>query len=575
MSGRGRRAVLPPADYRVEPPLPAQGLLVTVVNHEGHAKTFDFAGLPAAAPMQRCLAAAFAAQSRVWTSHRTADTFWSKLLVFTRFLSGLERPPQDLHEVTAAMLKRWRAQNIGTNTGRITLANMRVLLRRDPRMRSGAAAEELARRIPAAERSKQSYEDAERSGVLLAAQRQFRAALMRIRQNTVLLDRWRAGELPEGSREERIGRVLDHVARTGDIPRTVGPSGVVNASNRRLLGGQDAHQTWGRLFLTRMELTALAVLLTDKFGWNLSVFDRMPTPTTAPSVAERTSVTYHVQVEKRRRGGGRWFSTENITDSGADSPGRLITQALEATAHGRRLAAHLAGVDLLMTARTRMVGKHHRDLDRPRPVWPLSFGVSDGDAGRWAQEHRFDSSPFQRTRRTTVVREGPLQHAQGTHESVYVLPDQRVQRAAREVIEDGAREALGQAQDTVFKGHLGAEPDPSHQQTATADCADETSSPWPGPDGGCGADFLLCLACRNAHVHHGHYPRLAHLHRQLRSLRSVLPERDWNRRWREHLLRLEDLAGKAGPDAWNAALARVTDTDRTLIDLLLEGQLAP
>jgi hypothetical protein len=568
--------VLPPADYRVEPPLAAQGQVVTVVNHEGHAKTFDFADLPAPAPMRRSLAAVFAEQSRRWTSHRTADTFWDKLLLFTRFLSGLERPPQDLDELTAAMLKRWRVQHIGTNTGRITLATVRVLLRRDPRMRTGAAAEELARRIPAPARSKQSYDDAERDRVLLAAQRQFRAALIRVRQNTALLDRWRAGELPAGSREERIGRVLDHVARTGDVPRTISPSGGVNVSNRKLLGGQGVQHTWGRLFLTRLELTALAVLLTDKFGWNLSVFDRMPTPTTAPSVAEKTSVTYHVQVEKRRRGGGRWFSTENITDSGADCPGRLITLALEATAHGRRLAASLAcGVDLLMTARTSMVGREHQDLDRPRPAGPLTFGVSDDDAKRWSRHHRFDGSPFQRTRRTTVVREGPLQHSRGTHESVYVLPDQRVQRAAREVIEDGAREALKQAQTVVFGGHLGAQPDPQHQQTATADCADESSSPWPGPDGGCGADFLLCLACRNAHVHHGHYPRLAHLHRQLQSLRSALPERDWNRRWHEHLLRLEDLRGKAGPDAWNAALARTTDADRTLIDLLLEGQLAP
>jgi hypothetical protein len=572
VSGRGRRAVLPPADYRVEPPLAAQGLLVTVVNHEGHAKALDFADLPAAAPMQRSLAAAFAGQSRCWTSHRTADTFWGKLLLFTRFLSGLEQPPQNLDELTAAMLRRWRALNIGTSTGRVTLATVRVLLRRDPAMRTGAAAEELARRIPAPERSKQSYEDAERDRVLLAAQRQFRAALLRIRQNTALLERWRAGELPAGSREEHIGRILDHVARTGDVPRRAGPGGVVNASNRKLLGGQGVQHTWGRLFLTRLELTALAVLLTGKFGWNLSVFDRMPPPATAPSVAEKTSVTYHVQVEKRRRGGGRWFSTENITDSGAGSPGRLITQALEATAHGRRLAA---GAGLLMTARTSTVGRQHQDLDRPRPAGPLTFGVSGHDAKRWARHHQLGSSPFQRTRRTTVVREGPLQHGQGTHDSVYVLPDQRVQRAAREVIEDGAREALEQAQAVVFGGHLGSEPDPHHQETATADCADESSSPWPAPDGGCGADFLLCLACRNAYVHHGHYPRLAHLHRQLQSLRSALPERDWNQRWREHLLRLEDLHRKAGPDAWNAALARVTDADRTLIGLLLEGQLAP
>lgn len=81
-----------------------------------------------------------------------------------------------------------------------------------------------------------------------------------------------------------------------------------------------------------MELTALAVLLTDEFGWNLSVYDRMSAPVATPSARETVTVTYQVQVEKRRRGGGRWFSTENITDSGADSPGRLITWALEATA---------------------------------------------------------------------------------------------------------------------------------------------------------------------------------------------------------------------------------------------------
>ena len=84
------------------------------------------------------------------------------------------------------------------------------------------------------------------------------------------------------------------------------------------------------------------MLLTDLFGWNLSVYDRMPAPVRTPSAGETATVTYQVQVEKRRRGGGHWFSTENITDAGASSPGRLITQALEATASGRALAARLA-----------------------------------------------------------------------------------------------------------------------------------------------------------------------------------------------------------------------------------------
>jgi hypothetical protein len=134
-----------------------------------------------------------------------------------------------------------------------------------------------------------------------------------------------------------------------------------------------------------------------------------------------------------------------------------------------------------------------------------------------------------------------MQHAQGTHESVYVLPDQRVQRASRDVFEAGATEALHQATAVVFGGRITAEPDPDHQETATADCADEGASPWPAPDGSCGADFLLCLGCRNAHVHPGHHPRLAHLHQQLQGLRSALDDRIWRERWNSHLMRLEDL----------------------------------
>lgn len=127
----------------------------------------------------------------------------------------------------------------------------------------------------------------------------------------------------------------------------------------------------------------------------------------------------------------------------------------------------------------------------------------------------------------------------------------------------------------VFAGGITDAPAPGHEQTVTADCADETASPWPDAKGGCRADFLLCLACPNARVHPGHHPRLAHLHQELHSLRSVLPDRSWNERWSEHALRLEDLRDKVGPAAWTAALARVNDEDRTLVHLLVKRELTP
>ncbi|MEU1690006.1 hypothetical protein ABZ590_00015 [Streptomyces hirsutus] len=547
------------------------------MNKAGHGKTFDFAELPAPEAMRRSLAAAFAVQARRWESHLTAYNYWLRLVWFARFLADQERPPQDLDEVTAAMIKRWRTRHIGSNAGKQILTSVRGVLVHDPRLSKGPVAEELARRLPRAKPSKQSFTEAERQKVRLAARRQFRTALLRIRENTLVLERWRADGLPEGSKEWRLGQILDFLARTGDVPRTLLPSGQTTVTNRRVLDGRSVDRTWGRLFLTRGELTALAVLLTDQFGWNLAVYDRMPAPTTTPSAGETTTVTYQVQVEKRRAGAGRWFSTENITDSGADSVGRLITHALEATAHGRGLAARLApGTDLLMTARASITGGHPQDLDRPRPVGPLVFGIATGDVKGWVEHHQLGGSPFQRARRTTVTREGrPLQHTRGTHESVYVLPDKNVQEAAQEVIESGAQEALDLARKIAFAGHLTSTANPDHSETATADCEDETTTPWPSPDGGCGANFLLCLACTNAHVHPGHHPRLAYLHEQMGGLRSALPDHMWHQHWNDHWQRLEDLRGKVGPATWAGALARVTGTDHEIVDLLLKGALAP
>lgn len=577
MSGRGRKAALPSAGHRSEPPLAPDGLVVTFTDKVGAKNEYDFAELPLSRPAQRSLATAFAAQSRGWTSNLTAQACWSRTGVFARFLSELDNPPDDLDGLSVAVLQSWRDANINTNTGRSRLNTVRGLLQRDPRLSAGPVAEELARRIPGATPSKQSYGQDERDQVMLAAQRQFRSARLRISENTRLLERWQAGDVAEGSRDWKIGAVLDHIARTGDVPRTLRPSGQKAVTNYKLLGGSSTEKTWGRLFLTSGELTALAVLLTDRFGWNLSLYGRMPVPTTAPSAGERASVTYQVQVEKRRAGRGRWFSTENITDSGADSPGRLITQALEATAHGRALANRLApGKDLLMVARAHQSGREYPDLDRPAPIRPLSFGVSDHMAKTWARNNGLPGSPFRRARRTTVTSEGrPLQHAQGTHESVYVLPDQHVQQSSRTIFEAGAHEALAHARAAVFGGQVTDKPDPEHEPTATVDCEDEDSSPWPDPSGGCRADFLLCLACPNAHVHPGHHPRLALLHQQILSLRSVMDDHTFHTRWNDHLLRLENLRDKVGPAAWKTALARDDDTDRAVVQLLLKEDLAP
>jgi hypothetical protein len=55
---------------------------------------------------------------------------------------------------------------------------------------------------------------------------------------------------------------------------------------------------------------------------------------------------------------------------------------------------------------------------------------------------------------------------------------------------------------------------------------------------------------------------------------AALPDHAWTARWHDHLQRLEDLRDKTGASAWNAALSRVTSADRTLVSLLLKGNLS-
>ncbi|OIJ87906.1 hypothetical protein BIV24_24035 [Streptomyces colonosanans] len=54
----------------------------------------------------------------------------------------------------------------------------------------------------------------------------------------------------------------------------------------------------------------------------------------------------------------------------------------------------------------------------------------------------------------------------------------------------------------------------------------------------------------------------------------LMPEHRWHQRWYAHWQRLDDLADKVGRPSWAAARVRASDTDRTLVDLLLKGQLA-
>jgi hypothetical protein len=578
VSLRGRTASVPAADHARPEVLARDGLVVHHYNRHNRVVEYDFSVLPVAEPVQRSLGALFAARCvpHRWASHSTSRGFWEAMGKFAMFLSQQEQPPSDLDELTATALKRWRTSQPGTPSGYNTVTRVASLLRQDARLQTGRVADELAIRVLRPKSRTRSYSEAEFDQIKVAARRAFRAALLRIGENARHLERWREGEIAEGSQDWAVGEALDLLARTGEVSYTAGPCGqrTLAGKYRKALGGTSAGVTWQRLFLSRTEAVALGVLLMAEYGWNLSVIDRAEVPRAAPDPGEDGCPTYRILLEKHRRGTGNYFETRNVTDDGAASSGRLITQALGATRFARAIVEDLApGTGRLVVWHAGSSGRRHGNLDRHPPVGPFRFGVSSDNAKKWGQAEGFAGSPFRLGRRTVnaVDRRQPGQNSQDTHDRYYVLADKRVQADAVEVIAAGAEDAAGRARKAVLVAELRDGPGIGDTETATADCRDYNDSPHTAAGGGCRASFLMCLGCENARVHPGHHARLAHLHHALASLRSIVPPTVWVQDWGDAFDRLQHLKTRLGEGAWAQALTRVTDADRDLIADLLTG----
>jgi hypothetical protein len=581
----GRRAALPSHDHRTPQALLPDSLVVRHRNSRGEIKEFDFSTLTVAEPFQRSLATLFAARCapQGWSTHVSSSKYWRHVSYFADFLAAQPETVRDIDDLSAAVLRRWRNSLPLHDKQRFT--RMAFLLREDPRLQSGAVADELLRRVRLVPSSTQSYSDREFTRITVAARRTFRTARKRIDANALHLQRWHAGAFAEDSQEWLLGEALDVLARTGLVPEERKPNNMASEGflyvaadkYQKALGGAKAQFTWQRLFLSRMETTALAVLLMAQFGWNLSVIAGLAVPKASPDPGADGQPTYRLELDKPRRGPSHHHETRNVTDTGAGSAGRLITHALQATRFARSCVAQSAPeTDRLMVWRTGHRGPLKVSTDREQPVGVFRFGVLSQDASAWAQAQGFTGSPFLRGRRTVLAvnRREPAQQSEQTFDRSYVLVDRRVQRDSVNVIAAGAEAALTQARNTLLVAALRDSGDPDHVETATADCADPYASPFSNSaDLGCTASFLLCLACTNATVHPGHHSRLAHLGAALNNLRSALHPTVWQREWAEHHARLEDLRTRLGNAVWEQALTRVSDADRDLIDHLLHGTL--
>ncbi|HEV8556615.1 MAG TPA: hypothetical protein VGR06_09495 [Actinophytocola sp.] len=184
--------------------------------------------------------------------------------------------------------------------------------------------------------------------------------------------------------------------RTGDVPLARTHHGRRSVLRRyaRALGGRSAEATWGRLFLTLPEASALAVLLVCEQGWNRAVLDAMTVPSTAPGAGEDELDIYRVEIHKRRRPARSRHTSNNLIDDGPASAGRLMRQAIEATEPARiTLGRRGEPTDRLLVARrgSQRSGLPMFPLGVPGQVsmrtWATRTGLDGDDPGApfWAR----------------------------------------------------------------------------------------------------------------------------------------------------------------------------------------------
>ncbi len=280
MSGRGRRAVLPPGGPRTPRGLVdgPGGSVVRCFSQDGQAhRDYDFSGLSMAGPLRDAMAAAFAARTAPGAglaSLSSADKAYRAVTGFDRYLAGLAWPPAEPAQVTPGHYDGFYASRKHLKSAGRYLANLRNLLVKVEGI-SDALAGRLARPLPKRQppAPKMSYSRAEFKRIAEAARADLRAAARRIRDNRDLLGRFRAAELhPRGDATlaQRL-ELLDWVDRFGDVPRTVrseGKSAGTAGCAPWVFRHGTVREVVSWLHLTQAETAAGAVLLAVMTGHN-------------------------------------------------------------------------------------------------------------------------------------------------------------------------------------------------------------------------------------------------------------------------------------------------------------------
>ncbi|MFH8681244.1 hypothetical protein [Streptomyces lydicus] len=151
-------------------------------------------------------------------------------------------------------------------------------------------------------------------------------------------------------------------------------------------------------------------------------------------------------------------------------------------------------------------------------------------------------------------------------QEIPVLTDEFLARA----VEHPERAAADIRMDTEVLARLIS----GEQDTVLVGCTQPANSPVTGPGKPCGASFLDdCLRCENARALPRQLPVQVETHRRLKDLQRDLDPRLWSHRYAEPFNRLSHLLGHYTSAERAGARDRVTDTERALVDDLINGRM--
>jgi len=641
MSGRGHAMAHPAPGY--QPPqrlfLDDMACVVRVYQEEdGNSLDFNFATLPVARDLQIAFARAFtrrtgpAGSLRAWKSVRF---LYYALRRFAQTCAAATPPPSRPGDLTIAHLDRFALQRGGgVRRGRGDLQSVRATLMvmegLSTDLRATLVRMRFGKRI--AGPPEPSYSAAEWLRVMRAARADLRAAAERIRKNTELLERWRAGGI---SREDdptlhTYASLLDVVARMGDVPR-------YERSQRRLThrivyqhGGGEQIMT--ALCLTWREMAAACVLLICHTGVNGGTLVAAPVAHhRADNQLDGVAVAI-VHLVKARRGRRERYLSIPLTDLPAwtgrreggevavdehdqlATPFGVYTLLLELTAVARGVTGSLR---LFLwwdgnSSQCGMAGNHGWNVPR-RELPHFREGLRAGAVVRWGQERalRADSAgpdgiaplrvTMNRLRRTFAqMYQQPVAHTPQTLADEYLVRDrgaeailtyQQVVAGALAEQVDCARAAVlppvlrpddiaeAATQPDAVAARYGVTVDVLRRvldgrlDTVLTACVDYQNGPYTPAGKSCDASFLMCLECPCARATPRHLPLLLLALDALEERGRLMTRLAWARRFGRPHTQLADLLARFPSAIVAAARADITNEHQLLIGRLLEHEL--